>query len=59
MKRLEAYLATEALPLEPGGMSACLAGERGRTSPASAAKHYRNLCVYFHWLLAEVRSRKT
>lgn len=30
-----------------------MAKERDRTFPASAAKHYRNLCVYFRWLLAE------
>jgi integrase/recombinase XerD len=52
-KRLEAYLAAEGLPLESPSIRAFLAAERDRTSPASAAKHYRNLCVYFHWLLAE------
>jgi site-specific recombinase XerD len=53
VKRLEAYLAAEGLPLESPAIRAFLAAERDRTSPASAAKHYRNLCVYFHWLLAE------
>jgi len=52
-KRLEAYLATAALPLEASGIRGFLAAERDRTSPASAAKHYRNLCVYFRWLVAE------
>jgi integrase/recombinase XerD len=52
-KRLEAYLTTEGLPLEPEGIRAFLVAERDRTSPASAAKHYRNLRVYFHWLLTE------
>jgi site-specific recombinase XerD len=53
VKRLEAYLASEQLPLEPNAVRGFLAAERDRTSPASAAKHYRNLCVYFNWLLAE------
>ena len=47
-KRLEAYLAAEGLPLEPGGIRAFLVAECDRTSPASAAKHYRNLCVHLH-----------
>jgi hypothetical protein len=50
---LEAYLAAEGLPLEPPSIRAFLAAERDRTSPASAAKHYRNPRVYFRWLLAE------
>jgi site-specific recombinase XerD len=53
VKRLEAYIGAEGLPLEPPAIRAFLAAERDRTSAASAAKHYRNLCVYFHWLLAE------
>lgn len=53
IKRLEAYLAAEGLPLESEGIRGFLAAERDRTSPASAQKHYRNLRVYFHWLLAE------
>jgi site-specific recombinase XerD len=52
-KRLEAYLTTEGLPLEPEGIHAFLVAERERTTSASAAKHYRNLHVYFHWLLTE------
>jgi hypothetical protein len=40
-KRLEAYLTTEGLPLEPEGIRAFLITERERTTPASAAKHYR------------------
>jgi site-specific recombinase XerD len=52
-KRLEAYLTSAGLPLEPEGIRAFLVAERGRTTPASAAKHYRNLRVYFHWLLTE------
>jgi site-specific recombinase XerD len=53
VKRLEAYLASERVPLEPPAIRAFLAAERERTSPPSAAKHYRNLCVYFRWLEAE------
>ncbi len=53
VKRLEAYLAARGCHWSPEGIRAFLAAERDRTSPASAAKHYRNLCVYFHWLLAE------
>src|SRR5579859_4301715 len=52
-KRLAAYLTTEGLPLEPEGIRAFLIAERERTTPALAAKHYLNLRVYFHWLLAE------
>jgi hypothetical protein len=40
-KRLEAYLTTEGLPLEPEGIRAFLVAERERTTSASAAKHYR------------------
>ena len=43
VKRLEDYLAAEGLPLEAPGIRGFLAAERDRTSPASAAKHYRNL----------------
>jgi site-specific recombinase XerD len=53
VKRLEAYLATEELPLDAPSIRGFLAAERDRTTPASAAKHYRNLCVYFRWLVAE------
>lgn len=53
VKRLEAYLSTEGLPLEPDSIRGFLAAERDRTSPASAAKHYRNLRVYFNWLITE------
>ncbi len=52
-KRLAAYLAANDLELGAPGIRAFLASERDRTSPASAAKHYRNLCVYFNWLVAE------
>ena len=52
-KRLEAYLTTEGFPLEPEGIRASLVAERERTTPAPAAKLYRNLRVYFHWLLTE------
>jgi hypothetical protein len=45
-KRLEAYLTTEGFPLEPEGIRASLVAERERTTPAPAAKHYRNLRVY-------------
>ena len=52
-KRLEAYMAAEGLPLEAEGIRGFLAAERNRTSSASAAEHYWNLCVYFRWLLAK------
>lgn len=52
-KRLAAYLAANDLELGAPDIRAFLASERDRTSPASAAKHYRNLCVYFRWLVAE------
>ena len=48
-KRLEAYLTIKGLPLEPEGIRGFLVAERERTTPASAAKHYRNLRVCFHW----------
>ena len=51
-KRLEAYLATEGLPLEPD-RHPCLPGRRTRPHVHSAAKHHRNLRVYFHWPLTE------
>lgn len=50
---LAAYLAREGRELDAPSIRAFLAAERDRTSPASAAKHYRNLCVYFRWLVAE------
>jgi integrase/recombinase XerD len=53
VKRLEAYLTEAELTLDPASIRAFLAAERERTSPASAAKHYRNLRVYFNWLIAE------
>jgi site-specific recombinase XerD len=53
VKRLEAYLTDEELALDPASIRAFLAAERDRTSPASAAKHHRNLRVYFNWLIAE------
>jgi integrase/recombinase XerD len=53
VKRFEAYLAVEAVPLEAPSVRGFLAAGRDRTSPVSAAKHYRNLCVYFRWLVAE------
>jgi len=46
-KRLAAYLDREGLTLGPAAIRRFLAGERDRTSPASASKRYRNLCVYF------------
>jgi site-specific recombinase XerD len=52
-KRLAAYLGSENLELAPPAIRAFLAAERDRTSPASAQKHYRNLHVYFGWLVAE------
>jgi len=52
-KRLAAYLASERQELDAPGIRAFLAAERDRTTAASAAKHYRNLSVYFGWLLAE------
>jgi site-specific recombinase XerD len=52
-KRLEAYLEAEDLPLEPEGIRVFLPAERNRTSSASAANYYRNLRMYFHWLIAE------
>src|SRR5215472_12154094 len=59
VKRLEAYLAAGQLPLEPASIRAFLATERDRTTPASAAKHYRNLCVYFRWLVTEDELKTT
>ncbi len=53
VKRLEAYLTDHELPLEAASIRGFLSAERGRTSPASAAKHYRNLRVYFNWLITE------
>jgi site-specific recombinase XerD len=53
VKRLEEYLAREGLPLDAPGIRGFLAAERDRTTAASAAKHYRNLSVYFRWLAAE------
>jgi site-specific recombinase XerD len=37
------------MPLDAPGIRGFLAAERDRTTPASAAKHYRNLSVYFRW----------
>jgi hypothetical protein len=56
-KRLEAYLTTEWLPREPEGIRAFLVTVRDRTKPTSAAKHYRNLRVYFRWPLTLGRDR--
>jgi hypothetical protein len=42
-KRLEAYLTTEGLPIESEGIRGFLLAERERATPASAAKHCRNL----------------
>src|SRR5215469_14908645 len=53
VKRLEAYLAAEEMPLDSPSIRSFLAAERDRTTPASAAKHYRTLCVYFRGLVAE------
>src|SRR5690242_11640544 len=52
-ERLEAYLSAEGLPLDAASIRGFLAAERDRTTSASAGKHYRNLCVYFRWLVAE------
>lgn len=58
VKALAAYLAANGLPesTEQTGapeVRAFLASEIKRTSAASAAVHYRNLRVYFGWLVRE------
>lgn len=52
------YLAAEGLPTDVDGIDAphvraFLLAEEHRTSPASAAVHYRNLRVFLSWLCAE------
>jgi site-specific recombinase XerD len=53
VRRLAAFLDSEALPLGPDAIRAFLTGERERTSAWSAQKHYRNLSVYFGWCVRE------
>lgn len=39
--------------VEPAHLQRFLVHERDRTSPASAAHHYRNLSVWFRWMVSE------
>jgi integrase len=53
-----AWLDAKGLPtgvdeVEPEHLRAYLAAEKERTSPGNAAKHYRNLSVFFGWCVAE------
>jgi site-specific recombinase XerD len=58
VSKLSAYLTEEGLTNDiestgPSEIRAFLVAERERTSAASAQVHYRNLRVYFGWLIRE------
>lgn len=58
VKALGAFLASQGMPTDIDGVSAehlraFLLSEERRTSPVSAAVHYRNLRVFFGWLIRE------
>jgi site-specific recombinase XerD len=58
VRKLSAYLAASGLADDvestgPAEVRAFLVSEIDRTSPASAQVHYRNLRVYFGWLIRE------
>lgn len=57
-KALASWLDAQGLPGDVAGISATdigafLVAETERTSPASAAVHFRNLRVFWNWLVAE------
>jgi site-specific recombinase XerD len=53
VRRLDAYLAKDGLPLDAPSIRAFLVAERDRTSPESSAKHYRHLHAFFRWCETE------
>lgn len=53
IRRLDAYLAQNGMPLDAPSIRAFLVAERERTSPESAAKHYRHLSTFFRWCETE------
>ena len=58
VRKLSAYLAASGLADDvestgPAEVRAFLVSEIDRTSPASAQVHYRNLLMYFGWLIRE------
>ncbi len=53
VRRLDAWLVKHDQAPTPAGIRGFLAAERDRTSAYSAQKHYRNLSVFFGWLVAE------
>jgi len=58
LRALIKFLGAESMPTDAEGVDAAhiqafLLAEIGRTSPASAAVHFRNLRVFFGWLAAE------
>jgi integrase/recombinase XerD len=58
VKALNAFLVTEGMPTDVEGVDAehvraFLLAEERRTSAVSAAVHFRNLRVYFGWLMTE------
>jgi integrase len=58
VRALARFLDAQGMPcgveeVGPGDLRAFLLAEERRTSAVSAAVHYRNLCVYFGWLVRE------
>ena len=53
VRALDRWLADKHMAPEPEELRAYLVATRERTSAATAQLHYRNLCVFFGWLVRE------
>jgi integrase/recombinase XerD len=53
VRALDTWLADKHMAPEPEGLRAYLVATRERTSAATAQLHYRNLRVFFGWLIGE------